>query len=308
MAKEFDIYLNNRLTQCDIIVYSIPYRDGLTAMNKIILESCIEEYTLMKFIATQTESDLAAHIDEMLKTCYEKLSLHADINASAKFNVFYAAHPEQASIELSANDVKLLATSFTDANNAMQIAAAPLLACIGKSAGGGETAIALGVRANETKCSVERFPSQIKLDADIGKTNMQSFLDVGSGVPITSEVVNLCYRIGAAVDTAMAITAAVLGTEIHFSLGSGQNSLELGAEVGDGDIAAKYLAIDGVVSVLADVTESVIQFMHPKESCVLFGMDAESIAKRYRMLGEMDADTLASYDDMTLEEIDFVIL
>ena len=25
MAKEFDIYLNERLHQCDIIVYSIPY-------------------------------------------------------------------------------------------------------------------------------------------------------------------------------------------------------------------------------------------------------------------------------------------
>ena len=30
MAKEFDIYLNKRLTECDIIVYSIPFRDGLT--------------------------------------------------------------------------------------------------------------------------------------------------------------------------------------------------------------------------------------------------------------------------------------
>lgn len=28
--KEFDIYLNKRLTECDIIVYSIPYRDRLT--------------------------------------------------------------------------------------------------------------------------------------------------------------------------------------------------------------------------------------------------------------------------------------
>lgn len=46
MAKEFDIYLNNRLTQCDIIVYSIPYRDGLTVMNRLILETCLESYTL----------------------------------------------------------------------------------------------------------------------------------------------------------------------------------------------------------------------------------------------------------------------
>ena len=87
MAKEFDIYLNNRLTQCDIIVYSIPHRDGLTAMNKPMLESCIEEYTLMKFIAMQTESEFVSHIDEMLKTCCERLTLDTNIDASAKFNV-----------------------------------------------------------------------------------------------------------------------------------------------------------------------------------------------------------------------------
>ncbi len=29
MVKEFDIYLKRRITECDLIVYSLPYRDGL---------------------------------------------------------------------------------------------------------------------------------------------------------------------------------------------------------------------------------------------------------------------------------------
>ena len=74
MAKEFDIYLNKRLTECDIIVYSIPYRDGLTAMNRLVLESCLDSYVLQKFIAVQTGSELISHIDEMIKTCYERLN------------------------------------------------------------------------------------------------------------------------------------------------------------------------------------------------------------------------------------------
>lgn len=308
MAKEFDIYLNNRLTQCDIIVYSIPYRDGLTAMNKLILESCIEEYTLMKFIAMQTESELISHIDEMLKICCERLTLDTNLDASAKFNVLYAAHPEPATIELSADEVKMLATSFTDAESAMQIVAAPLLAYVGKSVGSGESAIELDATVSEVKRSIEKFSSLMELDAKIEKINTQSFLDIGCGVPIASEVANLCYRISTAVDTAMEITAAVLGTEIHFSLGSGENAIVLGADVDGGDIVTKHLAIESTVSILADVTESITQFMHPTESSMLFGMDAESIIKRHRLLGEMDADALVSYDDMTLEEVDFVIL
>lgn len=42
MVKEFDIYLKRRITECDLIVYSLPYRDGLTATNRIILESCMQ--------------------------------------------------------------------------------------------------------------------------------------------------------------------------------------------------------------------------------------------------------------------------
>lgn len=308
MAKEFDIYLNNRLTQCDIIVYSIPYRDGLTAMNKLILESCIEEYTLMKFIAMQTESELVSHIDEMLKTCCERLTLDTNIDASAKFNVLYAAHPEPATIELSADDVKMLATSFTDVESAMQIVAAPLLAYIGKSVGSGESTMELDATASEAKHSIEKFSSLMELDAKIEKTNTQSFLDIGCSVPIASEVANLCYRISTAVDTAIEITAAVLGTEIHFSFGSGENAIVLGADIDGGDVVTKHLAIESTVSILADVTEYITQFMHPTDSSMSFGMDAESIIKRYRLLGEMDANSLASYDDMTLEEVDYIIL
>lgn len=308
MAKEFDIYLNNRLTQCDIIVYSIPHRDGLTAMNKLMLESCIEEYTLMKFIAMQTESEFVSHIDEMLKTCYERLTLDTNIDASAKFNALYAAHPETATIELSADDVKLLTASFTDAESAMQIVAAPLLVYIGKSVGSGESTMELDATASAAKHSIEKFSSLMELDAKIEKTNTQSFLDIGCNVPITSEVANLCYRVSAAVDTAMEITAAVLDTEIHFSFGSGENAIVLGADVDGGNVVTKHLAIKSIVSILADMTESIAQFMHPTEGSMLFGMDAESIIKRRRLLGEMDADALVSYDDMTLEEVDFVIL
>ena len=75
MAKEFDIYLNKRLTECDIIVYSIPFRDGLTATNRMILESCLESYTLQKFIAVETGSELVSHIDKMIKTCNERLHM-----------------------------------------------------------------------------------------------------------------------------------------------------------------------------------------------------------------------------------------
>lgn len=42
MVKEFDIYLKRRITECDLIVYSLPYRDGLTATNRIIWKAALK--------------------------------------------------------------------------------------------------------------------------------------------------------------------------------------------------------------------------------------------------------------------------
>ena len=202
--KEFDIYLNKRLTECDIIVYSIPYRGGLTAINRLVLESCIENYTLIKFMAVQTGSELISHIDDMLKTCYERLNWGMDIDTSAKFNVLYSIHPKVAAVELPVDKVKLvkmLAISFTEAENALQIAAAPLLAFVGNSIGGGESTIELRSTVKDTlKNSIDKFSPQMELDAKAIKTNKQGFLDIECDLPVASEVINLCYQIGAAVD------------------------------------------------------------------------------------------------------------
>lgn len=73
MAKEFDVCLNNRLTECDVIVYSIPYRDGLTVMDKLTLQACFESLLIQKFIAVHTQSSLVSDIDCLIKACAMRL-------------------------------------------------------------------------------------------------------------------------------------------------------------------------------------------------------------------------------------------
>lgn len=107
MAKEFDIYLNNRLTQCDIIVYSIPRQIGITAMNHIILESCLDNYLLQKFVAAQTSSELVAHIDDMSACCvlYPEDVASAVVPTADVLNLDPALpiQPEHTTVELLAD-------------------------------------------------------------------------------------------------------------------------------------------------------------------------------------------------------------
>ena len=87
---------------------------------------------------------------------------------------------------------------------------------------------------------------------------------------------------------------------------SGESGIELSASV-DGT-AKKYEAIQSTVEILAGITEKITQFMAPEKGGILLSAAATPILKRHRLLNEMDADTLLTYDDMALEDIDYIIL
>lgn len=308
MAKEFDIYLNKRLTECDIIVYSIPYRDGLTAVNKLVLESCLENYILQKFVAVQTGSELVSHIDKMIKTCYERLGLSVQINASAEFQTHYTAYPTGSAVDICAADIASSATVFAQAEGALQINAAPLLAFVGKSVGKGSSVLEPDVELkNILKQSILTIRPTTEIGVNVTGISEQNFLRVDSSIDLTADLANLCYRITTAGNTAVQIAASVLGTEFHYSLGSGANAIAFNTAVTKEQMH-KYEAVNRALHILSSVTESITQYMTPSDGSILLNAAVEPILKRYRLLGEMDTDTLSAYDDMTLEDIDFVIL
>lgn len=307
--KEFDIFLNKRLTECDIIVYSIPYRDGLTIVDRLILESCLESYTLQKFVAVQFGSELVTHIDEMIKTCCERLGLGIGIGAFAEFQKLYTAYPKEIGMEIAQEKVKLLSILFSDVENALQVATAPLDARIAKSAGRGRTEIIMDQSVRDTlKSSIERFTSSTQILADVSNTVKRTHNAVDSGMKFCSELTDLCYRFYTGANTATQIAAAVLGTELHYSLGYGESGIAISADVSDGDYAAKYETVLSTVSILAEAIESITQIVSPPKHEIQVLSEAVFIKRRHRLLYELDPNTLISYDDMSLNDVDYVIL
>ena len=295
MAKEFDIYLNNRLTECDILVYSIPYRDGLTAIHKLILESCIESYTLQKFVAIQTGSELVHHIDEMLKTCYERLSYATELDVTATFQTHYSLYSDTAGIIMSAECVETLSNLFAKAESAMQLTAQPVMAYTGKSGGNAESSLVINAALEkDIKNSLLTVAPVVEIETSVLGTNKRSAISVSPGIDIACELTNLCYRFYNGAQAVIQMAADVLATELHYSLGEGTSAIEFSAET--------------AVIFVAEVVEAIRQFMHPELHSIAIGIVVDPIMKRHRLLSEMDADNLSAYDDMLLEEIDYVII
>lgn len=309
MAKEFDIYLNNRLTECDILVYSIPYRDGLTAIHKLILESCIESYTLQKFVAMQTGSELVHHIDEMLKTCYERLSYATELDVTATFQTHYSLYSDTAGIIMSAECVETLSNLFTKAEFAMQLTAQPVVAYTGKFGGNAESSLVINAALEkDIKNSLLTVAPVVEIETSVLGTNKRSAISVSPGIDIACELTNLCYRFYNGAQAVIQMAADVLATELHYSLGEGTSAIEFSADIGDGDCSTKYEEFETAVIFVAEVVEAIRQFMHPELHSIAIGIVVDPIMKRHRLLSEMDADNLSAYDDMLLEEIDYVII
>lgn len=309
MAKEFDIYLNNRLTECDILVYSIPYRDGLTAIHKLILESCIESYTLQKFVAMQTGSELVHHIDEMLKTCYERLSYATELDVTATFQTHYSLYSDTAGIIMSAECVETLSNLFAKAEFAMQLTAQPVMAYTGKSGGNAESSLVINAALEkDIKNSLLTVAPVVEIETSVLGTNKRSAISVSPGIDIACELTNLCYRFYNGAQAVIQMAADVLATELHYSLGEGTSAIEFSADIGDGDCSTKYEEFETAVIFVAEVVEAIRQFMHPELHGIAIGIVVDPIMKRHRLLSEMDADNLSAYDDMLLEEIDYVII
>lgn len=221
MSKEFDVYLNKRLTECDIIVYSMPYRDGLAVANCLILESYLKCCILQKFIAVKTNFNLISHIDKMSKICYEQLEISATIGVSAREKVYCNIFPSLLFIGLAVkNRLSTLSTMFAG-----------------------------------------------------GKTASQLIAEVKGAT--------LCCSLG----------------NIRLSIGTSANLFE--------NVTKRESAKFGLPIMAKIVKRQSIGSVHDK---VAISASADAILKRYRMLEEMDELPLISYDDMALDNVDYVVL
>ena len=307
--KEFDIFLNKRLTECDIIVSAIPYRDGLTIINRMVLECCLEAYLLQKLIAVQTGSELTAHIDEMIKTCYERLNWGIELSAAAEFSSTSYAEPEHTIIEIGTEPVTLFAETYEKAISGLMLAVEPFRLTLKKYIGQGRSSIAQDAELrNILKRSIERFDSGVLLDAMVEGTMERNFEQASAELAIGAEMKDLLYRVYRSGETAVEIAAVVESIQLHRILGNAEAGITIDAETGDGDMAHKFLAVEPSMMLLAKVTEAMIQYMEPERMTITLFAEAGAILRRFRKVEEVDPFALGDIDNMALGELDYVVL
>ena len=309
MAKEFDIYLRNRLVECDLLVYSIPYRDGISAANRLILEAALNGYLLHMAVATQMGLEVASHIDKMTKLCFEKLSMGIGLGISADFKSYSALSTETSSIIMNTPAISALERMLNEVDDGLVLAVQPLVTQVSSSAGRGEFPLLIDSDITSIlKRSLLSLRNATTPEAVVRQFNQVDYINIGSSMGAEATLQNLCYQLTFDTSAAVEIVAMVLGTEIRHSLGRWYNGVVLNSYV-TGTAAQKFIAAQSIVSILQEATAKLKKVLYPEEVSVFLDIpNLDVIKRRYRLLNEMDSDPLSAYDDMSLDDVDYVVL
>lgn len=309
MAKEFDIYLRKHLVECDLLVYSIPYHDGISVTNRLILEAALNGYLLHKFAAVQMKSEVEAHIDQMIKLCLEKLSMGVKLDATAEFQATAKLYMENDPIIIDAPAIDLLGQVFNEVESGLVLAVKPLVTQVAASAGRGDFPLLADATVADTlKLGKLNLKTATIPGAEVKWVNQTDYINVDAPVVIDTALQSLCCKLTFDASAAVEIVTLVLGTEIRHSLGVWYNGTVLNAKV-KGTLAQKFIVAETITSILQEATGKLIKVLHPDDADLIVKVPDMNIAmRRYRLLNEMDDLTLAELDDMTLGELDYVWL
>lgn len=305
--KEYDIFLKRRLTEGTIIVYSLPFRDGVSVVNRTILQAMLSYFSLQKKIAVANKSVLLAELDEMLATVSEKIKDQICLESNATFTIKYQNELEQAAVEIGLPDLPLFAQSFFTLESQIGIQVSEPIAYAKSSLGEVESLMGIIAKSLAEKKQVfDVAQDQIAFGADVVRSHKQSFELVDCAISVSHAKPDLLYRYAIGMESAFAIAASLGETEFHYSLGDG--SSEFGIEIlGPKILAEKRMKINDAIEMFCKLVAETVSLFSVSDK-VEIATSLNAGMKRYRLLSELDDMSLTEVDDMDLGELDFVVL
>lgn len=151
MAKDFNIFLHRHLTECDLLIQSIPFRDGISITDRIIIDAVLNGCKLIRAAAAQSDIELVAKVDRIIKTCKEKLSVHTNMDASAEFKWIGITSPVTDPIEISVENIGTLSTLLNRIETQMVMSVDPLVTKVSKSLGSMKSSVTINGAVNATQ-------------------------------------------------------------------------------------------------------------------------------------------------------------
>ena len=305
MAQTYNIYLRKRLTEFDLIIRNLPYRDGLIIYNRMYLDAMVNYLTLQKYIIGDSDVQLSSEIDDLLERVYNIFSSGMELGAELEV---FAAKPTGGSTSavLSTNETEVHEETFNTFQNVTQLLTGALKYDIAKSLGSGATEMELSsAPASTLKEALENFEDDILLDAHVSTAAVVN-AEGDSEVVLDTSNPNLFYLLSVEGEAMMNLLFSA-DFEMWYTLGTGNSSMYLSVE-NNGVESKKFMTYESFLNLILEVGNILQCFIFPEESEAQLHSELGVGMMRYRLLSDMDNSALNEHDELTLDELDYVIL
>lgn len=305
----YDVYLKRRLTEIDVIITQLVQRDSFAMYDWLTLFATMDELEIRKALKVESEMILDTRLEDFLEYVHEKINSDMYLNASADLLRQVLAEGETEMV-LSADEMDILEKSFISSDSVLEISVSPLDYYIAHSFGRVDFNMEMLINDLQTlKYSLEKFENQFVLSADVDFSSQKNidieelsmFLNVAP-----TDIFYLLTIGGNAVTNlyAQPLDEYILKKVLH----NLDAQLTLSASADDVWGMIKGIGIEDVLNIFTEIAETLIQFVYPTTADMIISCEGSAGLKRYRLLSEMDDHALSDFDDMTLEEVDYVIL
>lgn len=305
MAQTYDIYLRKRLTEFDLIIRNLPYRDGLIVYDRMCLDAMVNYLHLQKFIIGDSDTTLSSEIDRLLEEVFNVFSNGMELSASVQL---FAGKPISGSTGavLSTDIGELQERTFDVFNNFTSLVSGALLYDLGKSIGSGETEMKLSTKSAETLKEVfEQFQPLPELWATVS-TAADVYAEANHEMYLEAKPFDIFYLIGLQGEAVMNLLCGA-DFEMWYTLGNANGHMVLSV-VNNGVESEKFMTYQDVLSLIAEVNGMLECFIDPPENSAILYTALDIGMKRFRVLSDMDDVSIEDLDALTLDDLDYVIL
>lgn len=308
--KEFDIYLRNRLTQCDIIVNSMPFREGTTVFHRLVLDCCLQGLLSYEQLAIENQSVLASEISAMIKAVLTRIDACVCLGSELSLAEDKLLGELRDGLALDTVLDKLNEIKSTQVDGDIALSSSLLAMSSEKQIGRLSSGLVLSSSLRGIlKLCMMRIADGVKLGTSVGETAIQKMTFVGNCVSLNSDLVDLLYQayIDGELVNGTALDSVVENIELTVVVPLIESGLVLGSAV-EGTLAQVESGSESGLVLGAEADPTALVSAGAMESTISLASFLSIAMTALRKISEMDDLYVSDFDGMSISDVDYITL
>lgn len=312
--KSFDILVDGRLIQSDLIVVNLPVRNDIAAYYWLNLDSKLINHIIAEKAVSPAENTGGIALDASADSVVAKYEIvdayPIMLDASAEFKVLYPLDLEHGAIEIQ-QELQEVSQKIERVSLPISIGADDMLAIMPlKTIGSVENAIEFDVAASEVKNAIidgENRYGGVMLGSSLADPFAAYYEKANSGMTFGADVHSLSYLLHMRlIQSNINIGVDSIDFDLYRSLGKPSARIAIGADASF--VVEFFTDAESEMELSSSAAAFPCKLLMP-ESGVEFACDGSAVLRRMRTLDEIDAfGALADVDSMLLEDMYYITI